>query len=353
MTMCEDALHVLPALLGLAFIASAWLAALRVADRETAAWTIAVVAGTTPLVRFNVELMSDLPSAACMLAMVAVLARELRDRPRWWLCACAPLAIAAIYVRYGSCVPVALIGATALAFGWRAIGRHPWPALVTAVAIVLAVLPLRHTLLISAGVPPATKGLGHYIRHPVWFFGALAPPLMALSLTARDHWRRFAVVIGAGDIVALGLETAAQTRYVVVGLVLLVAAGIAELRDRVMRTQHRRQIGIACAIAVAASWVVALAAAYTQRPRRNRGMATTLAAAAAIRHDDHGMPCELIARHGTQLEWYTGCRSVLAATPGARTYIVRDDTGGPGQPPPIPGARILATPHVEVTRLAP
>ncbi|HSN27043.1 MAG TPA: glycosyltransferase family 39 protein, partial [Kofleriaceae bacterium] len=219
MSACEQALHVLPAVLGIAFITAAWFVAARLADRDTAAWTIAVIVGTTPLVRFDMELLSDLPSAACMLALVGVLVRELRDRPTWRLSICAPLAIAAVYVRYGSCVPVALIGVVALAFGARAILRHPWPPVVTAAAVVVAVAPLREALEYSRHVPPATHGLLHYVRHPFWFFGALAPPLMVLSLTARDRWRRFAVAIGVADIVALGLQTAAQTRYVVLGLV--------------------------------------------------------------------------------------------------------------------------------------
>ncbi len=350
---CEQALHVLPALFGLAFIAAAWFVAARLADRDAAAWTIAVIVGTTPLVRFDVELLSDLPSAACMLALVGVLVLELRERPSWRFLLCAPLAIAAVYIRYGSCVPVALIGVAALAFGWRAMLRHPWPSLVTAVAVVLAILPLRGALEYSRQVPPATHGLLHYVRHPFSFFGVLAPPLMMLSLVARDRWRRFAVVIGIADIAALGLQTAAQTRYVVLGLVLLVAVGVAELRDRLVRTRHRRVVGIACFAAIAATWIVAFVGTYTQRPRRYKIVAPTLEAAAAIRHDAAGARCDVIGRHSTQLDWYSGCRAVAERTPGVRTYVVRDDSGGPDQPDPVDGVRVLVTPHVEVTRLPP
>ncbi|MBV8761606.1 MAG: glycosyltransferase family 39 protein [Deltaproteobacteria bacterium] len=351
MTACEEALHLVPALLGVAFIAASWFVALRLGGRDAAAWTIAVVVGTTPLVRFDVELMSDLPSTACMLAIVAVLVRELRDRPSWRITVCAPLAIAAVYIRYGSCLPVALIGAAAFAFGARAIVRRPGPPLVTAGLVAAAIVPLRATLAYSARVPPATPGLVHYVTRAYWYFGALAPPLMMLALIARDRWRRFAVVIGVADIVALGIETAAQTRYVVLGLVLLVAVGVAEARDRIMRSRHRRMLGIAAGVAVGTMWLVALAAAYTARERRHAGMAPTLAAAAAIRHDAHGEPCDVIGRHFTQLEWYSGCRAVHAATPGIRTYVVRDDTGGPGQPEPVTGIPILATSHVQVTRV--
>ena len=350
MTSCEQVLHVIPALLGLTFIAAAWFVSVRLADRDAAAWTIAVVVGTTPLIRFDVELLSDLPSAACMLALVAVLATELRDRPTWRFCVCAPLAIAAVYIRYGSCVPVALIAAIALAFGWRAIARHPWPVVVTAASVVLAVLPLRAALAYSSKVPPATHGLADYLRHPVSYFGALAPPLMLLALTTRDRWRRFAVTVGVADIVALGIETAAQARYVVLGLVLLVAVGVAEARDRLARTRHRRAIGIACGLLVGASWLVALYAAYAVRDRRAAAIAPTIAAAMAIRADAHGARCEVIGRHFTQLEWYSGCRGVARDTPGVLTYIVRDDSGV-WQPAPAAGIPILATSHVAVTRL--
>lgn len=282
MTSCEQALHVLPALLGLAFVAAAWFAACRLGGSDAAAWTVAVLVGTTPLVRFDVELLSDLPSAACMLALVGVLVGELRDRPRWRICVCAPLAIAAVYVRYGSCVPVAIIGAAAVAFGHRAIRRRPWPVLVTAAVVVLGVLPLRHALAFSATVPPATPGLRDYVTRPFWYFGALGPPLMLVAVTARDRWRWFATVIGVADVIVLGLETAAQTRYVVLALVLLVAVGAAELCERL---RGRRSLGIACGIAVGATWIVALVAATTARDRRIAAIAPRLDAAAAIHRD--------------------------------------------------------------------
>jgi hypothetical protein len=322
-TSCEQALHVVPAVLGLAFVAAAWFVACRIGGRDGGAWTVAVVVGTTPLVRFEVELLSDLPSAACMLVLVGVLMGELRDRPRWRIVGCAPLAIAAVYVRYGSCVPVAIIGVTAAAFGSRAIRRRPWPVLVTVAVVVLALLPLRDLLASSARVPPATPGLVDYVTRPFWYFGALAPPLMLLALTTRDRWRRFAVAIGVGDIAALGLETAAQTRYVVLAIVLLVAVGAAELSERL---QGRRALGIACGVAVGATWIVALVAAYTARDRRIAAIAPTLDAAAAIRRDVADRRCEVIAVHSKQIEWYSGCRATYAAKPGVRTYLVRDGT---------------------------
>lgn len=349
MTSCEQALHVLPAVLGLAFIAAAWFVACRLGGRDAAAWTIAVLAGTTPLVRFEVELLSDLPSAACMLVLVGVLIDELRDRPRWRIVVCAPLAIAAVYVRYGSCVPVAIIAATAVAFGHRAIRRRPWPVIVTVAAVALAVLPLRHTLAFSATVPPATHGLRDYVTQPFWYFGALAPPLMLLALTARDRWRRFAAVIGVADIVALGLETAAQTRYVVLALVLLVAVGTAELCERL---RGRRSLGIACGVAVGATWIVAVIVAYTAVDRRVAVIAPRLEAAAAIQRDAAGVHCEVIAESSKQIEWYSGCRAISTPTPGVRTYIVRDKADGSWHPPELPGVPIFERPGVvEVTRV--
>jgi hypothetical protein len=212
--------------------------------------------------------------------------------------------------------------------------------------------PLVHTLLVSAGVPPPESGLATYASHPIAYVGALAAPLVVIAVAGawRDRWYLYAAVIGLADIIALGLETHAQGRYILLGVVLLVAVGTAVARDFALQLAGpvRRAIGALCAMAVVASWLAAIAAAWGARDRRVAGMAPTLAACEAIHRDARGHACLVIGRHTTQLEWYSGCRSAYDAT--GLAYVVRDDSGGPDQPAPGRGTLILHTPRVEVTR---
>jgi 4-amino-4-deoxy-L-arabinose transferase-like glycosyltransferase len=344
-------LRLVPALLGLVFLACAWRVAAVLAGEESAAWAIAVLAGTTPVTRFQIDLMSDMPSCACLLAAIAILVGELRRErgPRWRIVAAAPLAAAALYLRYGSVVPLAIVGIATLGFA-RARGK----LVVTGLVFALCVPPLVHTLLVSAGVPPPESGLATYAAHPIAYAGALATPLAVIAVAGawRDRWWLYAAAIGAADILALGWETHAQGRYILLGVVLLVAVGTAVARDFALQLAGpvRRALATLCAMAVIASWIAALAAAWGARDRRIAGMAATLAAADAIHRDARGRACVVVGRHTTQLEWYSGCRIAYDAT--GLAYVVRDDTGGPDQPAPVRGTTILHTPHVDVTRAA-
>jgi hypothetical protein len=344
----ERALRVLPVLLGLVFLGCAWRAASALGGDAAAAWTIAVLAGTTPVTRFQSDLMSDMPSAACLLAAIALLVTELRREggPRWRIAAAGPLGAAALYLRYGSVVPLAIIGVATLLFG-----KVRKQLVVAAVAFAVCLRPsLVHTLLVSATVPPSDSGLTAYAAHPVNYLGMLATLLAVIAIAGawRDRWWLYAAVIGVADIVALGVETQAQSRYILLGIVLLVAAGTAVAHDVAKRAP--RAVTLVCAMAVVASWVAALSSAWHARDHRIAGMADTLAAADAIHRDAHGRPCTVVGRHTTQLEWYSGCR--IAYEIAGLAYVVRDDTGGPDQPAPVRGTVILHTPHVDVTRAA-
>jgi hypothetical protein len=347
----ERSLRVIPALLGLAFLLAAWRVAAELGDETSAAWAIAVLAGASPLSRFQNDLLSDLPSAACLLAAVAVLVHELRRPPpvRWRVVAAAPLCAGALYIRYGSCVPIAIIAVATLVFGGV---RRP---LVAAVVAFAALVPpsMIHTLRVSATVPPHGGGLTSYVAHPVIHFGVLALPLFALALAGgwRDRWRLYATVIAVADIVALGFVTQPQARYVVLGTVLLVAVGAAVARELRLAPSIRRAAATVALVAIIGSWIVNLGIAATERARRTRGMAATLAAAAAIARDAAGRHCSVIGRHNKQLEWYSGCRAVYHAA--GLSYVVRDDTGGPDQPDlaSYRGTLVLHAPKVDVLRL--
>src|SRR5436189_3808799 len=73
----EHALRVLPLLLGLVFLATAWLFARRMFGHTTAAFTVAILATSPQLAVHSSELLSDLPSASCILAAILLLHAEL------------------------------------------------------------------------------------------------------------------------------------------------------------------------------------------------------------------------------------------------------------------------------------
>ncbi|HRC54941.1 MAG TPA: sulfite exporter TauE/SafE family protein [Kofleriaceae bacterium] len=216
----ELALRVAPLLCGLGFLLAAAHLAWRVFGATTAAWTVVVLASAKPVVRRSVELLSDFPSTAALLAGTTVVVMEVVQPsrptgPSWRLLWAAPLFAAAFYLRYGSCVPIAIVGVAALVAGWRAV-RRPVP--VAAAAVLLALLLLPHfwdslatlgsplaVLLESQRVPQAeVSGLRTYLTSdPVAFYGRAVAPLLVLGALlpgwlALRRWRRFARAPGSG-----------------------------------------------------------------------------------------------------------------------------------------------------------
>ncbi len=392
----ELALRAVPLLFGVGFVLAAWAVARRAFGEVTAAWTVAVLAGARSYTKLSAELLSDMPAAACLLAATAVIAGELRagpagagagagaaagageaedDRPRWRAVLAAPLLAAALYLRYASCVPIALLGAAWLIFGWRGIVRRPAPVAATAALFLLLCVPHAREAIALTGSPlgillesgkaapdPSTVGLVAYLAgNPFVNYGWLMPPILIAGLASvafAPRRGRLLWLVAVAAIVVIAQVTQAQGRYIFFGTALLAMLGVDAIRRAIERSspRPRRALAIGAAAAIAATWLLVLPGQLRHGARRAERTAATLLAAEAIRTDAAGRPCLFLGQHYTQLEWYSGCRTAEVVgypPPGVRLYVVRDRT--PGWQPELSGgpgrhATILERPglvHVE------
>lgn len=350
----ERALRLAPLLLGVGFIVAAYVLARRIVGAASAAWAVVVLASSAKIARLSTDLLSDLPAAACLLAAVAVIVDEV-DREggaRWRLVLAAPLLAAALYLRYGSAVPIAVIIVASIAVGARTLARRPQPAIAT--ALVFCVLLVPHfldshattgsplgILLESRTVPQQqhiADGLVTYLTsNPFVYYGWLTPFVLVagvLALRMRDRRRLLAWLIGVGSLVAMGLTTHGMLRYIVFSVAILVILGTDQVRHWLAMAPPRlgRTVSIALALTLAAIWLLIASKRFHADDYRQHRMRGTLAAAKAIRADAAGAPCTVIGYHSTQLEWYSGCSTRLALDPGEahrrdeRVYLVRDHT---------------------------
>lgn len=379
----ELALRFLPTVLGLAFVLAAARLARGALGDATAAWTVAVIAGSFSIVRRAAELLSDLPATACLLAGTAIVVTELtrEPAPRRRLVLAAPWLAAAFYLRYGSALAIVPIGGAALLVGWRAVLRRPWIALATVALFALLLVPHLLAALAATGSPlgmlRASSELIDSVQtgrsivtyatsNPFTYYGILTTPVMLAGLAAirrgRDRRVLLLWLIAVGDIVALGMTPIPQPRYIFFGIVLLVTLGTDEIYRWVIARPPatRRVLGGCAAGAIAISWIIVLVGMCQLEDKRLENMRGTLAAVTAIRDDAGGAPCEVIARHSTQLQWYTGCAAVhradLETLSRRRVYLVREPSV-PLQPelagrPGVPRA-ILDRPEAIVTRYDP
>lgn len=387
----EQALRMVPLVFGLGFVLATYAVGRRTVGALGAALALWVLASSRTIARLGTDLLSDMPAAACLLAAVAVFVGEIdrEDGPRWRLLLAAPLLAAALYIRYGSALYIAVVVVATLAIGARPLVRRPLPAVTTAALFLALLVPhlvQAHAmtgsplgiLLASRGVPQQAHladGLFTYLgSDPFRYYGLAAPPALLAGLIAlrgADRRRRLVWVIGVGSFLAMSLTTHGMLRYILFPVALLIVLGAGQLVELAQRlpVRTRRRLAIGVGIALAYVWAGIARRAVRADEYREHRLRGTLAAAPVIRRDAAAAPCTVLGYHYTQLEWYSGCQAPLvmdaaavreAHARGDRVYAVRDHTPTwvPAWKPvfaELPGAveLLLATADVEVARLAP
>jgi len=342
-------LRIASALLGALIVVGAYAVGAATVSARTGAWAAAVIAGAHPMALRSSELIGDLPATGCILLGIAVLAGELsrEDGPRWRFVLAAPAFAAAFYLRYASAPVIAIAGVAAAALWWRAILRRPLPVIVAALALAVLLLPhvlqslaatgkLFGILQVSSKMPRrayAGEGLVTYLApgNPFRYYGALVAPLLVAGLAglARPpaRWRPsiFLGIVAVGQVLAIGVQSHAQPRYIFVAITLLVVLGV----DAVSRFAPR-PLRVAALPLVVLAWigVVVTVPFYARHLSEARG--PLVAAAAVVRTDAGGERCIVVAKVVTQLMWYTRCSEQRLTAPeklppwslDRKTYVV-------------------------------
>jgi hypothetical protein len=258
---------------------------------------------------------------------------------------------------------VAFAIAAAGVLWWRAVLRRPWRVLAMVGVLALLIVPhvvrsldvtgsLLGVLEVSAGMPRRAyvgEGLITYLTsNPFMFYGFLVAPVMVAGLIGalgtRRKGPRYLAVIAIGQIVALGLESHGQPRYVFVATALLVVLGVATLQ-RLARPR------LALAL-VAMSWLGVAIAAPLYCRHLDDSRAPILDAAGVLRVASAGRPCVAVALIVPQLMWYSPCRVfasglVREPLPADRArYAVSFELW------PIDLAPLLAAQHLQATPIA-
>jgi hypothetical protein len=377
----EITLRIVPFAAGVGFFVLAMLFAWRVFGPTTAAWSMAVLAGSRSVIQRSTELLSDLPAAGLLIGGTWVLITEFdrEDGPRWRLVWAAPLFAAALYVRYGSAVPIAIVSAACIVMWWRSILRQPKCVVATVGLFALLLVPhmIAATrmmgapwgiLIASREVPGDEFGLVTYLTNNPFLYYGLVAPVPMLAGVVSIAWRRdrrsvFVWVVAVSALLAIGLLTHAQARYVLFSTVLLVALGTHALIG--VANAHAGRFAPAVAAiataAIVASWINCMRQAWIFPDGVRVRTAGTFMSAAAIRDDAAGAPCKVMGRYLMRLEWYSGCEAVstfpsAALQRGERIYAVWTDLGTP-QPDfaSLPGMHrsVLDARNARVIRIEP
>jgi len=337
----ELAIRFVPALLSFAFVLGAAKLARDVTTPTTAAWIVGVLAASLGIVRRSTVLLSDMPAAAALLIGTALLVTEVtrEDGPRWRVVHVAPVFAAAFYIRYGSALPIAIVGIVCAIGGWRGVAKHPARIAATLALFVLLLVPHMIVAQSTTGSPLGLLALstttiterttgsglvGYLTANPLRWYGLVTTPLLLLGTfsIAQLRERRLVMiwVIAIATVIALGITALAQARYLYFSLVLLAMLGI-----EVVRRVATKRLAIACALAVLVSWGLAVRT-IARSARPSPTVAFVMTAAARIEADAHGRPCRLYSSV-MQAMWYgRRCPPTYQVLPEhlgeAHTYVI-------------------------------
>ena len=327
-------LRIASALLGSLIVLGAAAVGTAAFSARTGAWAAAVIVGAHPIALRSAELIGDLPATGCVLLGIALLCSELsRDEgPRWRFVLAGPAFAVAFYLRYASAPVVAIAGAAAAALWWRAIVRRPLPVLAAAGVFVVMLLPhvvqslaatgkLFGILQVSAKMPRRAypgEGLVTYLLpgNPFRYYGVLVAPLLVAGLVgivrAPPRWRRsiFLGIVAIGQVLAIGLQSHAQPRYIFVAIVLLVVLGV----DALSRLAPPK-LRVAALPLVVAAWIGVVVTVPFYSRFLSDARAPLITAATAVRTDAAGARCIIVAKVVTQLMWYTRCAEQRLTAP--------------------------------------
>lgn len=322
---------------------------------RTGGWAAAVLATGHQMLGRNAHVLGDLPAAIGVVAGLAIVVGELSREagPRRRLLLAAPAFAFAFYMRYGSAPVIALAVGLAPLVWFRGVRRAP--GLVLATGALLALLLVPHALhaldetgsalgvlRFSAGVPRRAyvgEGLVTYVTaNPFLYYGVLVAPCVVAGLAGLALRRRapaYLALVALGQILAIGLQSHAQPRYVFVAVAILAVVGVGTLGALVPRASWRLALGALAVAWLAGGWLVV---------RGNRHdtahHAAFRAAGEAVRRDTGGRPCIVLATSLPQVLWYAGCGAgrwyydvdAAALSPARARYVV-EVPGGYGFDP--------------------
>lgn len=330
------------ALFGVLGLLSTWILGRTLVNVMTGLLAAGLLA-LTPVWLFNSTLLlPDVAGAAVGTAAAAVLAVAL-TRPRLpaWTWAIVPLAMAATWIRFGAPLPLGVALATLVAFAWPRVRTQVWQVLALGVATAVGSAAI---LLV-----PAMTGTEQSAADAIRNFGATRPNVFTTTL--GDFWSMapdvFGNWLGALLLVSVGAGVvflvAGRGRGIRRGLawallasLLMVAGWSATLSHGEGRYLAPMLPLVALLVAAALSWVARLV------PRPVAGVVLVVLAAgmgwssyqvSVARHDrqdanfdllrdagerivaDPALPCPVVTSYAPQVEWYSGCDTLIFGDP--------------------------------------
>jgi 4-amino-4-deoxy-L-arabinose transferase-like glycosyltransferase len=324
--------------------------------------------------------LTDLPAAALLVALAGLLWSQfaLREQTSRMLLLAAPLAWAAYLLRYGSALVVVLLSVTTVLLFWPEVRRAYRHVAETAALLVLLLIPHLVNATIQMGAPWARvlytseiagrdylgQGLREYLGwFPEELAGRRAAALMTigligcLALVARRGLRAehrseradlpralaFLVVPAGGHLVAIGIASHGDPRFVFFAIAMLCIAGAVVVTVALEGLSRRTPRATWAVLVLLVATTILHVAQLTQdqvldRDQAAEGLAVIEDVGRAL-GSSAGGDCSVLTSYSPQITWYSGCATYGFSTgPEAARANLTDDAwvvlfqGGKRQP---------------------
>lgn len=313
-----------------------WLGRRMFSSRVGALAAVVVVAGPA-ILRRATEFLTDIPAAALLIACLTLTWIEFeRDRgPTFRLLWVLPLAWLAFYLRYQSILSLGLIGLAVLILWWPRIKDRPGPVVSSAIVGIAGLVP--HALFASSetdsptGILLATgqvagreflgEGIIDYALFLGWpLAGLLGPPLVVFFIwwIARawgdetDRKRALFLAIPAiGQVLALGIVSHGEPRFVFFPLTLVAVGAVAGFLDISALWRPRFHVGARAGLAVLLVGSVVLSVVATRSSVEHRILSNEPVELAAdhVELESQGAGCGVMTSYLPQVTFYSGCHT--------------------------------------------
>ena len=344
---------------GVGLLLATWWLGRMLAGPTAGLLAAAVLHGSPTLQKESATLLTDVPAAALLVLLTALLWHALEERPRpgLSLVVAAVLAGLAFFMRYGSVLAVAPLLAVAVLLWWRTLvaNLRPTAAAVAIGALIVAghmawsVTQTGTPFGILAGAqnvvsddPRGVAPIAEYQRYLPFTLagsvgglamrlGTVSLPAFAIAAAIMPAWRRafrrtLLLVLPAGVHILLLTQSVghAEERFFVYSGALLVTAGA--VTAVLLSRSFPLVVRIGLVVAVAGALVLARGAAVEHSQERTMETARYYAqfetaglAIGEIADSD----CGIVGGGDPMLAWYSGCETNRLRLPS--------DGGPPGQ----------------------
>lgn len=303
-----------------------------------------VLIASPSLLRRGTEFLSDIPSSALLVLIMAILWKELEIRGQaslrlLWV---APVALAAFYIRYQSILSLGLILLVAAGIWWRELRANPTPVVWLGVLGVFGLIP--HFIFASqltgepwgiiTGTSDAVRayvgeGLVDYLLMSPWALaGYVGLPLAILAFWwCAKVWKqsdsdsrlaRILLIPALLQILVLGLLSHGEPRFIFFPISLITIAGVngAVLLSRRLRPAQKHAL-----VATGLLLLIGGIAGSTGSVRgsvlgRSLNFESVMVASEMVEDFSDSTSCEVLTSYLPQVTFYSECET-RAFAPGA------------------------------------